>query len=115
MNKYGNIKVTRIVNGEKVTFDSKKEGRRYDQLLLLLKARKITELKLQPKFLLIDTLRLDGHKTMPKKHYIADFQYKQDGIEIVEDVKGMKTAIYQIKKHLLLAKYGHLYKFIEIF
>lgn len=115
MNKYKNIKTHRIINGEKVTFDSKKEAKRYDELYLLLKQGKISELTLQPKYLLVDTLRIEGHRTMAKCSYVADFRYIKNYITVVEDVKGMKTAVYQLKKHLFLAKYGHELTFKEIF
>ena len=36
--KYHNVKVFRIINDERVVFDSRKEARRYDVLLLELKA-----------------------------------------------------------------------------
>ena len=44
MNKYGNKKAVR--NG--ITFDSQKEAVRYDQLMLMLCAGEIRDLKLQP-------------------------------------------------------------------
>ena len=47
-NKYSNKKVT--IDGFK--FDSKKEAKRYSELKLLLRANKITDLILQPKYLL---------------------------------------------------------------
>ena len=113
--KYSNKKTTRTINGETLKFDSMKEARRFDVLAVMQKAGKITELTLQPKYLLLDTLRIEGHKTIQKKHYIADFRYIQNYITIVEDVKGMKTAVYQLKKHMFLEKYGHELTFKEIF
>ena len=38
--------------------------------------------------------------------YKADFRYMQDGELIVEDVKGMKTPIYNLKKKMIKAIYG---------
>ena len=113
MSKYKNTKAKRIVNGAIVTFDSKKEADRYDQLIILARAGKIESLKLQPKYLLLDTLRIQGHRTMPKRYYIADFEYMQNGKVIVEDVKGMKTPVYKLKKHLFLSIYGKNLTFLE--
>jgi len=116
--KYKNIKVTASVNGEKVVFDSKKELKRYQELRLLQKAGKITELTLQPKYLLLDTLKLDGHKTMAKRSYVADFKYIQDEKTIIEDVKAsakFQDPMFRIKKHLFLAKYGHELEFREVY
>ena len=51
--KYHNEKAVRLMpNGKEYTFDSQKEARRYDELMLLLKAEKIRNLKLQVQFTL---------------------------------------------------------------
>lgn len=101
-NKYGNKKV--VVDG--YTFDSKKEARRYGELKLLLRAGKIKNLELQPKFELIPTIRTEA-ETLRKVSYIADFKYTdlESGKVIVEDVKGFKTSVYLLKKRLFLQKY----------
>ena len=72
MNKYRNKKV--IVDGEE--FDSKKEGNRYKELRLLERAGEISNLELQPKFLLQDSFKKNG-KAYRKIEYIADFLYCQ--------------------------------------
>lgn len=100
--KYRNIKVTRkLPNGDLVTFDSKKEGKRYDELILLSKQGIIKNLILQPEFEIIPTVKWNK-KTLCKIKYIADFKYEKDGKTIIEDVKGFKTDIYNIKKRLFL-------------
>lgn len=86
-------------------FDSKKEAARYQELLLLEKAGEITELELQPRFDLL-AWRADG---APKVGvYVADFRYREavDGRNIVEDVKGVRTAEYKFKKRFMKAQYG---------
>lgn len=70
MNKYRNKKV--IVDGKE--FDSIQESKRYKELKLLLKAGKISNLELQPRFLLQESFRKNG-KAFRKIEYIADFQY----------------------------------------
>ena len=104
-NKYGNKKV--VVDG--YTFDSKKEARRYGELKLLLRAGKIKDLELQPKFELIPTIRTED-ETLRKVSYIADFKYidLESGKMIVEDVKGFKTDVYLLKKRLFLQKYADI-------
>ena len=98
-NKYRAIKT--IVDD--ITFDSKKEARRYVQLKLLVKAGVVTKLELQPRYdLIINTVKCGFYK--------ADFRYFENGREVVEDVKGMKTPVYNLKKKLIKAIYG-----IEIF
>lgn len=87
-----------------ITFDSKKEGLHYVELKKLEKQGKISNLELQPSFLLQDGFKRDGKKYRPIT-YIADFRYVENGKVIVEDVKGFKTPEYKIKKKLLLYKY----------
>ena len=97
-NKYKNIKTT-VGN---LKFDSKKEAKRFEELLLLLKAHEIEELRLQHSFTLIESYTaLDGEKIKAMK-YIADFTYidRLRGF-IVEDVKGKQTDVYKMKKKLM--------------
>lgn len=35
--------------------------------------------------------------------FVSDFVYVRNGERIVEDVKGMRTAVYKIKRKLMLA------------
>lgn len=44
--------------------------------------------------------------------YLADFTYRKDGKEVVEDFKGMKTQLYSLKKKLVEAI--HEIEIIEI-
>jgi len=83
-----------------IVFDSKREAKRYTELKKMLDNGEITELKLQVPFTLIPAFNL-GKKRYRKMEYIADFVYKQDGVEIVEDTKGFKTEVYKIKKKLM--------------
>jgi hypothetical protein len=88
--KYRAIKC--IVDG--IKFDSKKEATRYTHLKIMEKAGMITDLKLQP------TFELSSCK------YKADFAYYQNEKFIVEDVKGVKTPIYRLKKKMMLNELG---------
>lgn len=106
INKYHNKKVYAYGRN----WDSKKELARYEQLRLLEKAKVISNLEIQPKFLLIDTIRYNG-KTYSKTYYIADFKYIQDGQEVVEDVKSeatRKDKVYRLKIKLFLSKYSYI-------
>ena len=87
-----------------IKFDSKKEANRYFELKMLERAGKIKELKLQPKFLLQDGFVRDGEKYRAI-FYIADFEYIKDGKKVVEDVKGVRTQTYKLKKKMFLKKY----------
>jgi hypothetical protein len=106
--KYKNVKT--IVDG--IKFDSKKEGARYSELKMLEKAGFISDLELQPKFMICKQVKWGG-KTLRKRYYIADFYYvNQENEQVVEDVKGCLTDIYKLKKQIFLTLYPH-YIFIE--
>ena len=100
--KYRNEKTE--VDG--IVFDSKKEANRYRELILLEKAGEISGLKLQEKYELIPAIYEDGVCIQRAVYYVADFVYRENGEKIVEDVKGMKTEVYKLKKKLLRWRYG---------
>ena len=77
----------------------------------------ITNLILQPKFTLQSSFKDNNNKRHRAIHYIADFQYNQPGHEkaMVEDVKGYRTDVYQMKKKLFLFKFQHKYQFCEVY
>lgn len=112
--KYGNKKVTIDVDGVQVKFDSTAEYGRYSELKLLEKAGEIRDLILQPIYPLQESFKRRG-KTYRPTYYIADFQYIKDDEMFVEDVKGVATAVYQLKKRLFLQKYGEELRFFEIY
>lgn len=101
--KYNSVKV--VIDGHK--FDSKKEAKRYRELKLLLRAKVISDLRLQVVYELAEKVHLAGEKrAKPAMRYKADFVYFdiQAGREVVEDVKGPATrrlAAYRQKKHLM--------------
>jgi hypothetical protein len=85
-----------------IRFDSKSEERRYNELLLLERSGVISDLKLQPSFELQPAFDYNGEKIRSIK-YVADFSYKNsDGTTTIEDVKGMKTEVYKLKRKLFL-------------
>lgn len=100
--KYRNHKIT--VDG--ITFDSKKEYKRFCELSLLERAGKITDLRRQVSYELLPSQRIDGKVVERPVKYIADFVYKTNGKEIVEDTKGFRTADYKLKRKLMLYFYG---------
>ena len=101
-NKYGARKVE--INGH--TFDSAAEGRRYQELRLLEKAGEISNLRVHPKYELQQSFKIDGDHYAAIA-YEADFTYHDsDGTIVVEDVKGVETPVYKLKKKLFLYKYG---------
>ena len=107
MNKYHNRKTE--VDG--IVFDSKREAERYRQLLFMSKVGMIKDLKRQVKYCLIPTIEGEGRKVSQRAvHYIADFTYYEktgdDWTFVAEDVKGILTDVYKLKKKLMLWRYG---------
>lgn len=119
MAKYHNTKIT--IDG--IQFDSKREAQRYQQLKLMEKAGVICDLKRQVKYKLIPAQYIDGKCVERPVTYTSDFEYyvlkpypgrtvmvgpdaKTIGQHVVEDVKGMRTPDYVIRRKLMLYKYG---------
>ena len=100
--KYHNTKV----HAGDLVFDSKKEARRWQELLLLQKAGEIRNLKRQVKYVLIPAQRINGRVVERECSYTADFVYEEKGKTVVEDVKGFRTNVYKIKRKLMLHTYG---------
>lgn len=115
-NKYGNRKV--VIDG--IEFHSRKEARRYQELLLLEKAGAIQDLRRQVPFELIpaqyeevytgEYYKRGPRMGEPKKKrvcvekavtYYADFVYIEGGETVVEDTKGFKTPEYILKRKLM--------------
>lgn len=109
--KYNAAKVT--LDGHR--FDSRREAKRYEELKALEAAGKIAQLELQPRFELQAGFRYRG-KVIRKIEYVADFKYLdyERGGLVVEDVKGMRTDVYRLKRKLFLAKYGDGVIFEEV-
>jgi len=82
-------------------YASKRELNRAQELKLLLAAGEITELVEQPVFLLIP--KQTGERSCK---YVGDFQYKENGVTIVEDAKGYRNPVYRIKRKLMLQVHG---------
>ena len=114
--KYHNKQI--VFDGE--AFDSKKELKRYQALLLQQKAGMISGLERQKKYTLVpvqrepDTVGKRGGRHRGKVieaecAYYADFvYYDADGVLVVEDVKSpaTRTKDYIIKRKLMLYVHG---------
>ena len=82
--KYGNKKT---VTPDGVKFDSRAEARRWGHLCMQLRAGEISELRRQVA-------------------YEPDFVYVEKGVEVIEDVKGVLTTEFKLKRHLMKALLG---------
>lgn len=105
-NKYNVAPVEqRTVEG--IVFASKLEANRYAQLKLLWSAGKIENLRLQPEFELQKKFNYRG-KNIPAIKYVADFEYIENGKRIIEEVKGIETAVFKLKMRMFKYKYPEL-------
>ncbi len=111
-----------VVDG--ITFDSRKEAKRYCELKLLERAGEISDLRLQVEYELIPNQyateerygksgkRLKDKEILLERKccYVADFVYTDNrtGETVVEDTKSeaTRTPEYIIKRKLMLFRYG---------
>lgn len=109
--KYRNTPDERIAaDGTRIRFDSKAEAAHFDELMARQKAGVIRNLKLQPEFTLQEAFMTPEGERIKAIRYRADFSYDaKDGDDwryVVEDVKGKKTDVYNIKRKMMLEKFG---------
>lgn len=101
-NKYSARKIE--VDG--LTFDSQKEAARWFDLLNLQRAGMITDLQRQVRFDLhgqhMSLVSDKGRRLC----YVADFVYRRDGRQVIEDAKGFRTPEYKLKKAIMRSM-GH--------
>lgn len=92
-----------VVDG--ITFDSRREAHRYTVLKSMEEDGAIENLRRQVRYELVPAFDVDGKHYRPI-FYVADFVYREDGKEVVEDVKGMRTDVYRLKSKLFAKRYG---------
>ena len=108
-NKYNAKRIS--LSGKK--YDSLAESRRFSELSRQQRLGLITDLKRQVSFELIPAQRDENGKLLERAvTYKADFTYYKDGELVAEDVKGVKTKDYVIKRKLML--HVHKIKLVEI-
>jgi hypothetical protein len=100
------------VHADGYVFDSQAEHRRYEQLKLLQQAGEIQALRVHPRYKLMDAFDRHGQHYRPV-HYEADFAYTELGkhgdVYVVEDVKGARTRVFQLKAKLFALYYPLLH------
>lgn len=101
MNKYKNKKM--VLNGR--VYDSKKEMMRAIQLRQMEKAGLISDLQEQVRFVLQEPFVNNYGKKIREICYIADFVYNENGKQIVEDCKGIRTDVFKIKHKMFEKRY----------
>ena len=111
--KYHNKPTERVTaSGIVIRFDSQKEARRYDELMVMLQAGKIRDLRLQVDFTLQEAYTDNAGKRVRAIRYKADFTYQKPKFAdkngewiwglVVEDVKSRATRTKQMYNKLRL-------------
>ena len=97
MSKYHNIPT--VVDGPRPA--AAPAADRYGQLKLLVCGNEISGLELQPRY----RITVGGMKICI---YVGDFRYfdNRTGEFVTEDVKGVRTPVYKLKKKLMAACHG---------
>lgn len=123
-NKYWNIKVyiqEKGITVEKAdpalgkvlsVFDSLKEYARFQELKMLQRAGKVSQVERQVKLVIQEAFKYEDER-ISEIYYRADFVYIKDGRKVVEDVKGFDeetqayrtTADFRLKWKLLKKRY----------
>lgn len=98
--KYGEVEMV---------FDSEKEYRRHQELKILEREGKISELRRQVPFLIQEACERDGEK-IAAIFYKADFCYEENGKAIVEDVKGFDE---KTKKYITTKDFNLKWKLLK--
>jgi hypothetical protein len=93
--KYGNVKT----EADGMTFDSKREARRWMTLRMEELAGTIQKLERQVVYpLVVNGLHICDYR--------ADHVYERDGAVVVEDSKGYRTQEFKLKAKLMMACHG---------
>lgn len=97
------------VSKDGYTFDSISEYKRYAQLYIMQKAGAISDLVVHPVFELQgafkDDMTGETHRAIT---YEGDFGYTENGVEVVEDVKGFETDVFKMKWKMFRKQYPGL-------
>lgn len=104
--KHNKYNAKKVVVGD-LQFDSQAEAKRWTELKLLEQAGFIRRIERQVPY----SIDLNG------KHickYFADFVYFEGAKRIVEDVKGLRTPTYRLKKKLVEAQYNVTIKEVRV-
>lgn len=88
-----------------ITFDSRREADRYLVLKSMEEDGAIEGLRRQVRYELMPAFDVDGMHCRPV-YYVADFVYRENGHEVIEDVKGVVTDVYRLKRKLFARRYG---------
>jgi len=94
-----------------ITFDSSREGQRYQELLLLQRTGQISGLNRQTRYELQEGFVGISGKWVNPIYYVADADYWEGGQHVVEDTKSpptRKIKSYQLKRKMFMKRYSDI-------
>ncbi len=91
-----------------ITFASRAEMRRWQELRLLQQSGAITNLERQPSYVLVEPFTDSRGIRHRGIKYFGDFRYSECDRVVVEDVKGFRTRAYKTKREMFQAKYPRI-------
>lgn len=99
-----------------IRFDSMAEAVRYKELKLLEASGDITDLRVHERFEIVPAWKHPTRGTQHKAiYYEADFTYIEDGVYIIEDVKGGKgtqTRLWKLKWEMFQWRCRHNHNYV---
>lgn len=95
----------KVVNG--ISFRSGLEANAYQLLKVWERAGHISDLRLQPRFLLQARFLRHG-VSIRGMHYTADFQFTRNFRTVVVEAKGYRTQAFELRRKLFLKKFPEL-------
>lgn len=96
---------SRAVIRDGLRFDSLAEAHRWDELKALATAREIHDLEAHPRYVLQEGFRDRTGCWQRPIVYEADFAYRLGHEMVVEDVKGVATPVWALKRKMFLKRY----------
>ncbi len=99
-------KLERTIDG--ITFDSKVEMRDYQTLKIAQQAGAISNLELQPRFILQEKFTDAQGRKHRASFYVSDFKFVRAGQVVAVDRKGRKTAQYRDKIKRAILQYPEI-------
>ncbi len=101
------IRNTKRKTVDNIQFRSTLEADAYQLLKAWERAGHISDLELQPRFLLQARFLRHG-VSIRGMHYTADFRFVRDGRTVVVEAKGFRTQAFELRRKLFLKKYPEL-------
>jgi hypothetical protein len=105
--KYGAKPTTITYKGKEIRCASRAEAKRFGELILLERAKEITNLKFHPRYPLLARSYVADCGEREIGVYVGDARYQEarTGVIVLEEIKGFETAVWKLKQKIFAANY----------